>query len=695
MILYDKDKMCDVSIVGGKAAGLAKLVAYGCNVPDFFVITAGTVLNDEFAAELKAFAADLHCDTFSVRSSNVNEDGATNSFAGQFLTLLNVKKENLFAAVKQVSQSVSGQRADKYGTHFNARQSGMAIIVQKQICGIKSGVLFTQSPYSEDEIIIESVDGAGEALVSGAVTPRKTVIKKDKINVDDSYISELARTAIKLEKSEGHPLDIEWTVADKLYFLQMRPITVLGDYLPIIPDRKWNFYVHRDFCVLAHSVQQRAAERDVQERLFGFSIPVYEGLLVNGREFYSDENDALTIEKWDVCDRDNFFENYIIAIKKLVARTKRRATALKNKSFKNFDNANLFAEYRREMNAYIESYVPLMMRPDDYLLWKYQSSVGELSTDTADIITPVWAKSAYCAEKEDFLRAKISGSAEGYLEKYEWINNPLGKKVARLSKQDVEKRMERLTVKQAKNTLGELLYSRAQKKLRFEGYLSGLDNEIAKRLLRLISEFIYLRTYTAENSDRLFYYIRERLIFEIADRLNIPHEEILCMTYREIISLEHGERIDKTTLAKRRSGELITFFEGGSRAYYGNAVSALLNRLLPHKKDADILSGDVACSGEICGRVKIVRNFKDADKVEEGDIVVTSMTTPEIVAALEKAGGIITDEGGITCHAAIIAREYGIPCLVGTKFATSVLIDAMKVYLDCYNGTVQIVSEEQ
>ena len=60
MILYDKDKMQDVSVVGGKAAGLAKLISYGYCVPDFFVITAGTVINDEFAAELQAFAADLN-----------------------------------------------------------------------------------------------------------------------------------------------------------------------------------------------------------------------------------------------------------------------------------------------------------------------------------------------------------------------------------------------------------------------------------------------------------------------------------------------------------------------------------------------------------------------------------------------------------------------------------------------------------
>ena len=67
------------------------------------------------------------------------------------------------------------------------------------------------------------------------------------------------------------------------------------------------------------------------------------------------------------------------------------------------------------------------------------------------------------------------------------------------------------------------------------------------------------------------------------------------------------------------------------------------------------------------------------------------MTTPDIALALEKAIGIITDEGGITCHAAIIAREYAVPCLVGTKIATQVLHDGMCVKLDCINGKFEIL----
>ena len=72
--------------------------------------------------------------------------------------------------------------------------------------------------------------------------------------------------------------------------------------------------------------------------------------------------------------------------------------------------------------------------------------------------------------------------------------------------------------------------------------------------------------------------------------------------------------------------------------------------------------------------------------------MVTSMTTPELVVALDKAVGIITDEGGITCHASILAREYGVPCLVGTQSATRLLKDGMTVRLDCINGGFEIVT---
>ena len=697
MILYDKEKMNDPSVVGGKGLGLAKLVQYGCCVPDFFVIAAGTVLDDTFAAELECFAAKLHCDTFSVRSSNLNEDTAANSFAGQYLTRLNVPRDQLFQAALEVAGSAHTKRAKQYAARFQTKPSEMAIIVQRQITGKRSGVLFTRTPSSGAEILIESVEGAGEALVSGAATPHQSIFPKSGFSVGEPYETELIEEALRLEQLEGYPLDLEWTYSDRLYFLQLRPITVLGDALPEIPKRNWNFYVYRDFCLLAHSVQRRASEREVQKRLFGFCVPIQEGLLINGREFYSDENDAATNQIWKDHDQGDFFEAFIKAIKALVQRTKRRANALKRQSYADADTKHLFDAYRSAIEAYIDSYVPLMMRPDDYLLEALRAQTGELSAQTVDILTPVWRQSYYSEEQKDFFMARICGDVNSYLDKYEWMLNPLGKVIRHVTAEDVQKRFQRLTVAQAQQALEQTVKNRLQKKRRFVAYLAEKQNQQAlHRLLRLLSQFIYLRTYTAENSDRLFYYIREKLLFEIAVRLQIPREEILCMTYQEISDLKHGLRAEKSAIAKRKSGEVITFFGGENQAYYGAGANALLTELLPiENNEIAILTGSVACSGEIRGRVKIVSDFTQTDKVEEGDIVVTSMTTPEIISALEKAGGIITDEGGITCHAAILAREYGVPCLVGTKTATRVLSDGMHVYLDCIGGRVEILPDEE
>ena len=88
------------------------------------------------------------------------------------------------------------------------------------------------------------------------------------------------------------------------------------------------------------------------------------------------------------------------------------------------------------------------------------------------------------------------------------------------------------------------------------------------------------------------------------------------------------------------------------------------------------------------GAVKIISSTDELDKIEEGDILVTVMTTPDMVPAMKRADGIITDEGGVTCHAAIVSRELGIPCVVGTGDATKILEENEIVTLDGNKGTV-------
>ncbi|NYT00322.1 MAG: phosphoenolpyruvate synthase [Methanocellales archaeon] len=101
-----------------------------------------------------------------------------------------------------------------------------------------------------------------------------------------------------------------------------------------------------------------------------------------------------------------------------------------------------------------------------------------------------------------------------------------------------------------------------------------------------------------------------------------------------------------------------------------------------------ILEGIGASPGSAYGNVEIVSKLDELDRVSEGDILVTKMTTPDMVTAMKRAVGIITDEGGLTCHAAIVSRELGTPCVVGTKKGTTVLKGVKLVTIDGEKGRV-------
>ena len=89
------------------------------------------------------------------------------------------------------------------------------------------------------------------------------------------------------------------------------------------------------------------------------------------------------------------------------------------------------------------------------------------------------------------------------------------------------------------------------------------------------------------------------------------------------------------------------------------------------------------------GTAKIVHTNLDFQKIMEGDIMVAHMTRQDYVSVMRKCKGFITDEGGVTCHTAIIAREMGVPCIVGTRVATQVFRDGDEIELDASNGVVR------
>ncbi len=101
-----------------------------------------------------------------------------------------------------------------------------------------------------------------------------------------------------------------------------------------------------------------------------------------------------------------------------------------------------------------------------------------------------------------------------------------------------------------------------------------------------------------------------------------------------------------------------------------------------------LVKGLAASPGIGSGKVKVIFSVDELDKIKEGDVLVTTMTNPDMVPAMKRASAIVTDEGGMTCHAAIVSRELGIPCVVGTGEATKVLSDGMEVTVDGTRGVV-------
>ena len=107
--------------------------------------------------------------------------------------------------------------------------------------------------------------------------------------------------------------------------------------------------------------------------------------------------------------------------------------------------------------------------------------------------------------------------------------------------------------------------------------------------------------------------------------------------------------------------------------------------------EKDVIKGSIAYKGKVQGKVRILKRKMQVGELVKGEILVSPMTTPDFISDIKYAGAIITDEGGITCHASIISRELKKPAIIGTKIATKVLHDGDLVEVDADKGVVKIL----
>jgi len=191
-----------------------------------------------------------------------------------------------------------------------------------------------------------------------------------------------------------------------------------------------------------------------------------------------------------------------------------------------------------------------------------------------------------------------------------------------------------------------------------------------------------------------FVSLQDKILREISRRKNIDFDFLRYCHAGEIIKIIRGEKPNIADLKKRIKSCLFVYKNGEVAGITVGKDATDFFRIIS-KIDIDNVKeicGMTASLGRAIGKVKIVTSAKYIDKVNKGDILVAPMTRPEHLLGMKKAAAIVTDDGGITCHASIISRELGIPCIIGTKIATKVLKDGDLVEVDAERGIVRILN---
>jgi phosphoenolpyruvate synthase/pyruvate phosphate dikinase len=215
-----------------------------------------------------------------------------------------------------------------------------------------------------------------------------------------------------------------------------------------------------------------------------------------------------------------------------------------------------------------------------------------------------------------------------------------------------------------------------------------------KHIFEILSSLSYTKDLRNATDD-FAHYCLDNFFREIARRHRLDKTEVRYLWPEELENLIRGVKFYSRAYIQEKIKHCAVVIKSGRIKYFVGSESEKEIDKIINLKDIDNemseFHGMCASSGKVLGRVKILESYAQVDKVQDEDILVTNMTSPRYMAAILRAGAIVTDEGGLTCHAAIIARELKKPCIIGTKIATKVLKDGDFVEVDANKGVVKII----
>ncbi|MFA4872707.1 MAG: PEP-utilizing enzyme [Patescibacteria group bacterium] len=215
-----------------------------------------------------------------------------------------------------------------------------------------------------------------------------------------------------------------------------------------------------------------------------------------------------------------------------------------------------------------------------------------------------------------------------------------------------------------------------------------------RALIEISDHFIYLQDIRKKWMMKAAHYL-ELLLAEAGRRSHMSIHHMRYTLPDEFMPILHGHI---PHVSHRMKNAMLVFAEGAlhGKIFAGDQALREEQKYFPSNNPIPssphgVLKGRVACQGKAIGTVKVLMNPSEAYKVNHGDVLVTSMTSPDFITSIRKCVAIVTNEGGLTCHAAIISRELNIPCIIGTKNATQFLKDGDKVEVNADEGIVTVL----
>jgi phosphohistidine swiveling domain-containing protein len=635
----DKVSEADAKQVGGKAANLAKLLQANLPVPIGVAVGLTSFddngkLNEDAAQQVKQNLAQDKL--YAVRSSALAEDAEGASWAGQFETYLDTNPEDVIAKIELCHNSAKS-RAKAYAEDKASNGTfDIAVVIQEMVKPEYAGVLFTKDPVTgKDQLVTEYVEGLGEGLVSGKADPKHLVLNATEATQAPFDTAQLADLAQKVEQLFGVPQDIEWAWADnKMWLVQARPITTTQEsrtgYHLGEPDD------------LFYWGPSRATPKYMSD--FMAAVERFFIYMANEPEL---PNPPKTIALFH--DNKNV---WLINAQEFAVFTEKTFEAYEKQNRLNKDIADwqVAVERLSQLNGteLTDTLVEAWYHTEfaEFSLYGAETAlIKRLGRYDASTRQEIWG--AFTVPDKPTFLARIDSelaenqNPEAMAKKYDWIQDGYEGVNTNVAEYFVERLK---VVGNDKHTKQDLEAKRVELTKKLELTRSEVN---ALTLARKLAEFM---------DDRKAWMMQTRRL------INKP-----------IGDIEHG-----------------WFFCDGKVSKISQAdTRELWQRYVDFKSSTNAVIGIVASNGGkhfINGEVTIVTS--PTDVVEDGKIVVVPSTSPSYVPLMRKAKALVTDHGGMMSHAAIVAREFNLPCIVGTKQATKVLKNGDKVVLDLVLGEV-------